>query len=338
MDSLKKRRQEDGELIKKALFGEVLMESYEALKESSIIKYVIGAMNPVDLKYTHNTIAEGERVKNQLSKLKDSGFSVEFRYQGSVTNNTHIKAHSDIDVLTLHTGFHTLEAPQVPPNPYAGDPVKDLCELRDECYSILLNAFPAAEIDNSGAKSIGLQGGSLRRKVDVVPSNWYNTNLYAQTREEYHRAVMVLDYYNKTRIANTPFYHNKLLDDKDTITATNFKKVVRLLKTLKADSDKKINLSSYDLAALMYHQEDYSYLVGQSPLRLIMNSLSFMKKVYDDKTYRDSLLVPDKSRTIFERATVSDLELLIIELDKVAHDIMNDLSASGSTIYKEIIA
>ncbi|MEK4012762.1 MULTISPECIES: hypothetical protein [Peribacillus] len=339
LDNLKKRRQEDGELIKSE-FGEyeVIKESYEELKESSTIKYVIGAMNPVDLKYTHNTIAEGERVKNQLSKLKDSGFDVEFRYQGSVTNNTHIKAHSDIDVLTLHSGFYSLEAPQKPTYPYAGDPVKDLCELREECYSILSSAFPAADVDNSGAKSIGLQGGSLRRKVDVVPSNWYNTNLYNQTKEEYHRGVKILDYHNKARLANTPFYHNKLLNDKDLQTATNYKKVVRLLKTLKADGDAKINLSSYDIAALMYHQDNSSYLVGQSPLRIITNSLSFLKNVYDNKSYRTGLLVPDKSRTIFEKATVDDLELMIFELDKVAQDIINDLSASGSTINKEIVA
>lgn len=340
LDNLKKRRQEDGELIKKSEFGEyeVLKESYEELKESTTIKYVIGAMNPVDLKYTHNTIAEGERVKNQLSKLKDSGFNVEFRYQGSVTNNTHIKAHSDIDVLTLHSDFYSLEAPQKPSFPYAGDPVKDLCELREECFSILSNAFPAAEVDNSGAKSIGLQGGSLRRKVDVVPSNWYNTNLYKQTGEEYHRGVMVLDYHNKTRLTNTPFYHNKLLDDKDLYTATNYKKVVRLLKTLKADSEVKINISSYDIAALMYHMDNSTYLVGQSPLRLITNSLTFLKNVYDNNSYRTGLLVPDGSRSIFERTTEDALRLLILQLVKVAQDIMNDLSASGSTIYKEIVA
>ncbi|MHA4046117.1 nucleotidyltransferase family protein [Bacillus cereus] len=340
LDSLKKRRQEDGGLIQKSQYGtyEMLKESYEELKESATIKYVIGAMNPVDLKYTNNTIAEGERIKNQLSKLKDNGFNVEFRYQGSVTNNTHIRAHSDIDVLTLHASFHSLEAPQKPSYPYAGDPVKDLCELREECYSILSNAFPTADIDDSGAKSIGLQGGSLKRKVDVVPSNWYNTNLYAQTGAEYHRGVMVLDYHNKKRLTNTPFYHNKLLDDKDLYTATNYKKMVRLLKTLKADSDVEINLSSYDIAALMYHQDNASYLVGQSPLLLITQSLSFLKNVYHNSEYRESLLVPDKSRAIFERATHHDLKLMILELDNVVQDIRNDLSVSGNTIYKEIIA
>jgi hypothetical protein len=113
---------------------------------------------------------------------------------------------------------------------------------------------------------------------------------------------------------------------------------VRLLKTLKADSDTKINLSSYDIAALMYYQDNSSYLVGQSPLRLITNSLSFLKNVYDNISYRTGLLVPDKSRAIFERATIDDFGLMIFELDKVAKDIINDLSASGSTIYKEIVA
>jgi hypothetical protein len=338
LDKLKTRRQESE--LTKSQFGEyeLIKEAYEKLEESSTIKYVLGAMEPVDLKYTHNTIAEGERVKNQLSKLKDKGYNVEFKYQGSVTNNTHIKAHSDIDVLTLHSGFYSLEAPQKATYPYEGNPVKDLCELREESYLILKSAFPAATIDNSGAKSIGLQGGSLRRKVDVVPSNWYNTILYSQTGLDYHRGVMVLDYHEKTRITNTPFYHNKLLNDKDLQSAYNYKKVVRLLKTLKSDSDVKINLSSYDIAALMYHQDNSSYLVGHSPLRLIQNSLNFLKNLHDNSSYRSGLLVPDGSRSIFEKASIDDLRLIILELFAVHQDIINDLQASGNTIFKEIVA
>lgn len=343
LEQLKKRRQGD-EFIKKAHshydFGEyeTITESYELLKESSTVKYVMGAMESVDLKYTHNTFEQGDRIKNQLSKLKEKGFSVQFEYQGSVTNNTHIRSHSDIDLLTIHGSFYTLEPPLVPTYPYNGDPIKDLCELREESYSILKAAFPAVFIDDTGAKSLSLEGGSLTRKVDVVPSCWYNTVLYDQTGLSYHRGIMVLDYHKKIRMPNTPFYHNKLLNDKDEQTNNNYKKVVRLLKTLKADSNVKINLSSYDIAALMYHQNNSSFLIGSSPLRLIQNSLSFLQEVYNNSSYRNDLLVPDKSRSIFERATISDLGLMIKELEMVHQDILNELASTGNTIYKEIVA
>ncbi|WP_138754473.1 hypothetical protein [Paenibacillus sinopodophylli] len=341
LDSLKKRRQGD-ELVKKSITGkyEILTESYEHLSEASTIKYVIGAMLPVDAEYTKNTFTEAERVQNHLQGLKEKGFNIEFKYQGSVTNNTHIRRHSDIDILTLHLGFINLEPPQSTTSPYKGNPVQELCNLRDESFGILKKAFPAVDIDNSGAKSICLKGGSLKRKVDVVPSNWYDTILYSQTNKEYYRGVMILDYKEKKQVGNTPFYHNKLLNDKDSVTAMNYKKVVRLLKTIKADSDQTINLSSYDIASLIYHMGNNDLLIGKSPLKLLRKSLDYMKFVYENHVYRNGLLVPDKSRSIFEpnRATNNDLGLLIIELEGIYEDLLDDLKILGNNLDKEIIA
>ncbi|MFD1736127.1 hypothetical protein ACFSCX_06070 [Bacillus salitolerans] len=337
LESLKKRRQ-DEVLLEKSIG--MFTESYEQLEEKSSIKYIIGAMNPVDKRSTEITLGEGERIKNQLAKLKEKGYEIEFRYQGSVTNNTHIKAHSDIDILTLHQGFTTLEPPLKASSPYKGNPVQDLCELREDSYELLKNAYPAASIDNEGAKSISLQGGSLRRKVDVVPSNWYDTVKYQNTKLEYYRGVMVLDYKEKTRIANTPFYHNKLLDDKDTHTSYNFKKVVRLLKTLKADAEHKINLSSYDITAIMYHMQESSYLISRSPLRLVSNSIAFLRTLYEQDSHRNSLFVPDGSRKIFQNggATKADLTLLLVELINIYEDLLDDLKITGGSVNKEIIA
>ncbi|TMU85862.1 hypothetical protein FGG79_11740 [Bacillus sp. BHET2] len=337
LEALKKRRQDDVLLEKSA---GMFIESYEYISEGSSIKYVLGAMKAVDKKSTDITLGEGERIKNQLDSLKDKGFDVEYKYQGSVTNNTHIRAHSDIDILTIHKSFVTLESPLKPSLPYQGNPVNDLCDLREASFAILKKAFPAADVDNAGAKSIGIQGGSLRRKVDVVPSNWYDTIKYRETRLDYYRGVMVLNYKEKTTLSNTPFYHNKLLDDKDTSAAANFKKIVRLLKTLKADSEHKINLSSYDIAALMYHMEDKSYWYSNTPLKLLENSLFFLKRIYEQDVYRNSLLVPDGSRGIFQkgRAAKEDLSLMIIELMDLYEDVLDDLKMTGGSINKEIIA
>lgn len=341
LESLRNRRHGD-ELIKKAMFGEyeIVTESYEVLKESLGVKYAIGAMQPVDEEYTENTFLEGERVLNQLRKLEEKGYEVEFKYQGSVTNNTHIKSHSDIDILVLHCGFFSLEPPQIPANPYKGDPIQDLSGLREESYEILKSSFPAVDIDNDGAKCINLKGGSLRREVDVVPSNWFDTVKYTETRLEYYRGVMILDNIKKERLTNTPFFHNKLLNDKDSQTAFNYKKMVRLLKTLKADADVTIKLSSYDIAALLYHMDNSAYLVGSSPLRLIEKSLHYLKDICTNEALRNSLHVPDESRSIFQDkgATVKDLKMLTSELVDLHDDIVIDLQKSGSTIFKEIVA
>ena len=118
-----------------------LTESYEQLVENDLYKYVVGAMKPVDDIYTKNTYKEGERIKNQLDKIKTPLLGFDYRYQGSVTNNTHIKAHSDIDVLVIIDKFTTIESPQVVTNPYRGNPVDDLVELRELCFEHLNKSF-----------------------------------------------------------------------------------------------------------------------------------------------------------------------------------------------------
>ncbi|MDR3600354.1 MAG: hypothetical protein P4L49_07730 [Desulfosporosinus sp.] len=338
-----KTRRKDQELVKKA-FSEgtyqYLTESYEVLQESDTIKYVIGAMMPVSETYTQNTYEQGERVKSQLLKNLDSAYNVKFEYQGSVTNNTHIKAHSDIDILTLHGWFYTLQHPLKPVSPYKGDTVQDLLNLRQNCFKILTNAYPTAEVDDSGAKSISIKGGSLTRKIDVVPSSWYNTVLYDETKLPYYRGVSILDAKNKILIENTPFYHNKLLEVKDNLSANNYKKVVRLLKTLKADAENDIELSSYDLASLMYHMEDAKYVVGYSPLLLLENSINYLIFLNENSSYRNSLQVPDKSRNIFVQngASKTALKLMIDELVTIYSDILDELKINGTKINKRIVA
>ena len=339
LDALKSRRQ-DGELIKAAQYTgkfDAINESYNYLEETDSVKYAIGAMTPVDAKYTMASYSEGDRIKNQLLKLNECPYfhNLEFKYQGSVTNNTHIKYHSDIDLLTITQKFYKLEYPLKPTVPYTGDPVKDLVKLRHDCYSLLYSAFPAVQIDNTGAKSISLKGGSLKRKIDVVPSSWFNTAKYATTNYAYHRGIAILDNKNESLLYNTPFYHNKLLDDKDECTHKNYKRVVRLLKTLKADAATSINLSSYDIAALMYHMDKQSLIINDSPLLLIKNSLDYLKFLFQDDAYRNNLSVPDGSRTIFSNATKADLDMLMKELSYLYVDIVDELHGN---IEKRIIA
>lgn len=160
----------------------LLNEVYKRVDQSDSVRYVVGAMQPIDPAYTENTFAQAERVCNQLGNRLT--IECESEYQGSVTNDTHIKAQSDIDVLMLIDKFFTVEPPQKPQNPYKGDPIQDMLDLRAEIIEALEQAFPEATVDYSGGKSVSIEGGSLRRKVDVVPANWYNTNQYAETRDK----------------------------------------------------------------------------------------------------------------------------------------------------------
>lgn len=304
-------------------FSQYIKKSKE---KNDVENYFFESMMPVDKIYTDNTVKEADRVKNQLDKMKTASLNFDYEYQGSVSNNTHIKAHSDIDVLVIISKYITLQHPLVPANPYQGNPISDLMELRLASEKHLTGAFPQANVDCSGAKAIGLSGGSLKRKVDVVPSNWYDTVEYDRSKEKHYRGIQVLDKYKRERILNTPFYHNYLLDVKDKITLGNFKRIVRLLKTLKADSDQDISLSSYDIVAIAYNIENTKYLTGDRYLFLLKNIHSSLKSLIAlSADVRNNIDVPDKSRKIFDKA-----EKLtgLIRLTEEVEDLLKSLIAS----------
>ncbi len=302
----------------------LLNEAWRTIHESESVRYVIGAMQPIDPEYTSNTFAQGERVKNQLKERLST--TCDYEYQGSTTNNTHIKAASDIDLLVLTQKFWTLEPPQVPSNPYTGDPVQDLLELRTESIAALNSAFPKANVDSAGSKSIVITGGSLTRKVDVVPSNWFDTNEYARTQLKVVRGVQILDAYAKTRIKNTPFLHNASIDRRDAETGGGLRKAARLMKSLKYDSE-SIELSSYDLVSIACNIRAHRLSVPKErELSILGTCLDFGRSLQADATLRGGISVPDGHRKVFGDgyATVPGLNQLVSELERLAADVLNE--------------
>lgn len=319
LDKLNLRRTDDS-VAEAKLFN----EAYRNISQSESVKYVVGSMQPIDPEYTKNTYKQAERVRSQLeNRLTDS---CEYKYQGSVTNDTHIKAKSDIDLLVIIDKFYTVQSPQTPKNPYKGDPLQDLLDLRNEAERALEAAFSQARIDKSGNKSISIEGGSLTRKVDVVPSNWYHTNKYAESGNEIYRGVQILDKSVPTRLANTPFLHNAWIDHKDKNTQGGMRKASRLMKSLKYDSE-DIDLSSYDIVSIAFNMPDesLSYPKG-GELRILSSCLDFCKKLQSDPNLRQSIEVPYGHRKVFceGHATLSGLNQLTRELEQLANDVLRE--------------
>lgn len=319
LDKLNFRRTDDS-IVEAKLYN----EAYRNISQSDSVKYVIGAMQPIDPEYTKNTYKQAERVKSQLgNRLTDT---CEYKYQGSVTNDTHIKAKSDIDLLVIIDKFFTLENPQIPKSPYKGDPLRDLLNLRKEAEDALESAFPQANVDKKGSKSISIEGGSLTRKVDVVPSNWYNTNKYAETNNEIFRGVQILDKSVPTRLANTPFLHNAWIDYKDGNTNGGMRKACRLMKSLKYDSE-NIDLSSYDIVSIAFNMSDASLSYPKGYELLILSScFDYCRQLQSNAALRESIEVPDGHRKIFcdGHATLAGLSQLTDELEQLANDVLRE--------------
>ena len=344
LDSLIKRRTAPVELFAKSARtgGEaVAIDRYQASptyevynrlgSEGSAVRYAVGAMARVDPKYTEVTYQQGDRVQSQLKRAFDEcGIGCDFEYQGSVTNDTHIKSHSDIDLLAITQRFTVLEHPQKPRVPYDGNPAADLKEIRTASSQGLRKAFPAAEVDDKGSKSVAISGGSLSRKIDVVPANWYDTNAFANSQAKRYRAIQVLDVKTGQFIKNAPFMHNYLLAQRDQQVAGGLRKVVRLMKSLRYDSG-NVSLSSYDLAAIGYVMPEHQLLTAPGEELALWSRLkSFLDLLAEDDDFRGDMLVPDESRHIFVdgHATLAGLNELRGEVSDLVEAVCSDRQKS----------
>ncbi|MDD1794326.1 hypothetical protein LRP50_14395 [Enterovibrio sp. ZSDZ42] len=312
-------------------------EAFEKLNETVGIKYAVGAMAAVDEKSTRVSKSEGDRVADNLIKsLKISGESVTKRLQGSVALDIHIKGHSDVDMLIIVMNPVNIELPKVNPNGYfpSSDPrnLVDIAkDVRIKSEEILPKNFPQAEVDCTGNKSIALEGGSLQRKVDIVPAIWFDSIKYQRSGLESDRGVKIYHKADHRLLLNYPFTHIKLINERDDIYSGNLKCVIRLLKNMIADMPeykKKVvkHLSSYDLAAIAYHMGTELNVPTYMRLALVEKTRAHLTILDGSKAYRDSLIVPDGSRRIFDTEEKADALKILA----------NEIADLAVAIYKEI--
>jgi hypothetical protein len=179
--------------------------------------------------------------------------------------------------------------------------------------------------------AISLEGGSLRRKIDVVISNWWDTNEYQATGLRFQRGIHVFDSKSNKRIENRPFLHNARIDERDKHLGGNVRKVARLLKSLKYDADSAVNISSYDITSIAYRMPDNLMRPARgAELMLVENARVFLRLLLDNSTFRTSVKVPNEMRPIFgsEGASLEGLNELYNEIQDLLSDINKGLARS----------
>ena len=317
-------------------------ESYEKVKESDSVKYVIGARAPVNETSTKVSIQEGERVaKTLISLLETDGIITEYRLQGSVALDIHIEGHSDVDMLILKKNVIQIQRPALPSTFYTDasdkrDMILQVQELRLVSEEKLTNRYHQAKVDCSNRKSISLSGGSLTRKVDIVPGSWFDTHDYQRSHQQHDRIVKIYDKKDHKFIENRPFLHIKKVDDKDHVYDGNLRKVVRLMKNIVADMPdykKKTakNLSSFDLTSIAYHMDERLVCPTYFPLQLVGKLNDWLLLLKKDASLRESLVVPDTTRAVFDTDEKNDaLDILSGEINDLVLSIYKDIFPNDS--------
>ena len=235
-------------------------------------KYVRMAMMAVDDEYTRKTKQAGEAAKEYLKKeLSD----VDYRYQGSVMTDTHIKGASDIDLLVLCTKFNHTDISKVRNelnnlsghtyteldnlrsynnrfSAYQGNCYQDLRSLRLDIERIMKSHYDIC--DTSKPKSVKITNQNLHRDVDVVTSCWYDSYYYVlRGGDETDRAISI---YNKETNTDKgpdyPFLNISLINDRNIATNGRLKRMIRFLKNVRSDSNNVIDLTSFEINAICY--------------------------------------------------------------------------------------
>ena len=114
-----------------------------------------------------------------------------------------------------------------------------------------------------------------------------------------------------------------IIDEKDKNSFGNYRKLVRLIKTIKIDSEKPnlINqLSSYDIQGLVYNIPSFE-LASCKPLELIPLMGKYLVNWVENEDAFKKLLVPDGTRRISKKVSIDTLLVLGEEIADLWNEI-----------------
>lgn len=329
---LRSRRMDDQNIV---LNSQGFGESYEKRATSKATRYALGAMQEVDPRSTQISHEEAEKVERNLKEgLEPEGLFPVFRLQGSVPLNVHIRGVSDVDLLVIEGYYVQCEPCEGSLKSYLpytgrGELADDVLYLRSKSEEVLARRFWGATVDKSPAKSIQLSDGSFRRKVDVVPSNWFDTKNYQRTLDESQRGVQIVNKYTREHIRNYPFLYIAKIADKAKKTSEGARMGIRLAKNVKNDAEADIALSSYDIGSLIYHCPDYyiTHLIARD-LMILSGIERWFDELARDYSRASSLMTPDGTRRILDEPVKWEgLLKLSSELTNLAQDVERELAS-----------
>ncbi|WP_462251203.1 nucleotidyltransferase domain-containing protein [Ekhidna sp.] len=260
--------------------------------------------------------------------------------------NTHIKGHSDIDLLTITSKFYSYARRRVEEiinspternkfneghvrklinesqgSDYLGNSLQDLRSLRIDSEEVLKGVYDICDVTHP--KSIKITNKNLNRDVDVVVANWYDDVKSIIYGKGNYRGIQI---YNKDKHEkgdpDYPFLSISRINHRGTETNGRLKKMIRFLKNVKADSEIEIDLSSFDINAICYNinPNDYRNL---SFFELVFVLSRELHKISSDSSYSDEVVSVDGREYIFRynQPKLNNLRKLLNEVDALNLDL-----------------
>lgn len=210
--------------------------------------------------------------------------------QGSYANKTNIPSESDVDVaVILESTFTTTYRKGVLRENYGFiEGTFSAEELKDEVEKALNEHFGYEGITRHD-KSIKVSGNTYRVDADVVPAYRYRdySNDWQNNPENFVGGIEIRPD-SGGRIINFPEQHIRMGVLKNASTKYNFKKCVRIAKSLREEMGKhgctiSNQISSFGIESMLWNVDSASYTKYSSILRYTFDEvLSFLVEDFEN--------------------------------------------------------
>jgi len=128
----------------------------------------------------------------------------------------------------------------------------------------------------------------------------------------------------RERVKNFPFAHNAQIELRDQQTGGAYRRLVRLVKSIRSDADTPVDISSYDIVGLC-HVIDPTQLAGVTDVGALRVFRSAAEQMMRSPDLWLTLKVPNGTRPLFGDEGVS-----VLELSKFAEEIDGLLIATAA--------
>ncbi|MBK5344639.1 hypothetical protein JFU48_25040 [Pseudomonas sp. TH49] len=310
-----------------------IREDYELLGEPAGIKYLLGAMKPIDPVYTQKSIEQGEFVGGMIVQtLEELGQRVGFLLHGPLACDVHIKKLACSDVVLI--GKLSSQQQRYEKEPY--DLMAFSTAFRLILEKVLRGMFFSQSLTFNEEGGAHFRDGKAARSTLIVPAVCYEEYSYSS---KFGASVSLYDKNVSHLVFCNPQKLLKLIEARDALYFGNLRRVIRLLFNVVADMPiyKKTRLACLfrcELISIAYSMSvELDTFPGNSP-GLLERVRAHLQFICDSDKFRESVVCLDGGRKIFSaHEKIVALEMLRAEFRDLSSAIYQEI-APGSVLYK----
>ncbi|WP_420315637.1 hypothetical protein [Ekhidna sp.] len=321
VENLKGRRYDE------ALREQVLSDSFHKCGYSDCLRYTLESMVEIDASYAYKVYANSRRIHEIISKtLKKKGYNMDYRYQGALKTYSNILLYGDVEIIAIKKN--------VTEKPHA-----DMQTLAMDIMDILRKDPTFKSVDYSDKTRIRITAQKPTCEIDVLPSLWIDSAEYLKTKNEIYRGIAEFDFANRKVKKYLPFLNIARINAKDQHSNGHLKAMSRLLKSLKSDSDERIDLKDSEINAILYNIPEADLTVPPNKVLSLLPLVSeLLEKLGNEREFFALLLSPSEKDRVFGGRPEKQQEVkkLNTVLKQLIVDLKQELDPMNKSITSEV--